>query len=58
MPNQPSIAIPLDLPDVTVLRTELTPRRELILGVERTVPSATCHQCGRTIETFSESVAE
>lgn len=52
MPKQPSIAIPLDLPDVTVLRTELSPRRELIIGVESTVPTATCHQCGRTIDTF------
>lgn len=52
MPKQPSIAIPLDLPDVTVLRTELTPRRELIIGVESTVATATCHQCGRTIDSF------
>ena len=53
MPKQPRIAIPLDLPDVEVLRTEITPRRALIIGVERTVPTATCHQCGRTIDTFS-----
>ena len=53
MPKQPRIAIPLDLPDVEVLRTEITPRRALIIGVERTVPTATCQQCGRTIDTFS-----
>jgi len=52
MPKQPSIAIPLDLPDVEVLHTELTPRRELIIGVESTVSTANCHQCGRTIDTF------
>ena len=34
MPKQPSIAIPLDLPDVEVLRTEVTSRRELIIGAE------------------------
>lgn len=52
MPKQPSIAIPLDLPDVEVLRTEVTSRRELIIGVESTLPTAICHQCGRTIDTF------
>lgn len=52
MSKPPSIAIPLDLPDVTVLRTEITPRRELIIGVESMQPTATCHQCGRTIDSF------
>jgi len=52
MSKPPGIAIPLDLPDVSVLRTEITPRRELIIGVESTVPTATCHQCGRTIDAF------
>ncbi len=52
MPKQPSIAIPLDLPDVELLRTEVTARRELIIGVEGTLPTVTCHQCGRTIDTF------
>jgi transposase len=52
MSKPASIAIPLDLPDVTVLRTEITPRRELIIGVESTQPTATCHQCGRVIDSF------
>lgn len=52
MTKPPTIAIPLDLPDVQVLRTEFTPQRELIIGVESTVPHTTCHQCGRTIDTF------
>lgn len=37
---------------MTVLRTEVTPQRELIIGVERTLTTATCHRCGRTIDTF------
>ena len=52
MPKRASIAIPLDLPDVEVLRTEVTAQRELIIGVESTLTTATCHRCGRTIDTF------
>mgnify|MGYP005855905745 CR=1 FL=1 len=52
MPKPPTIAIPLDLPDVAVLRTEVTPQRQLIIGVERIVPTAICHCCGRTIAPF------
>jgi len=52
MPKRTSIAIPLDLPDIAVLRTEITPRRELVIGVESTLPSATCHRCGQTIDVF------
>jgi transposase len=52
MPKRASIAIPLDLPDVEVLRTEVTPQRELIIGVESTLTTTTCHRCGRTIDTF------
>jgi transposase len=43
------ITVPLDIPDVTVLRTELTPRGELLLTVESTLSSARCHVCGREI---------
>lgn len=52
MPQPPTIAIPLDLPDVAVLRTEVTPQRQLIIGVESILPTAICHCCGRTIDTF------
>lgn len=52
MPEQPTIQIPLDLPDVRVLRTELTSDRELIIEVESTLPSTICRRCGKTIETF------
>ena len=43
------ISIPLDIPDVRVLQTELTKEGEFILSVESTVTSTTCRRCGRTI---------
>jgi len=52
MPEQPTIAIPFDLPDVRVLRTELTKERELIIEVESTLTTALCRRCGQTISAF------
>jgi transposase len=49
MPKHPLISIPLDIPDVHVLQTELTKDRELILTVESTLISTICRRCGRTI---------
>jgi len=49
MPKHPLISIPLDIPDVRVLQTELTKAGELILSVESTQSSTTCRRCGRTI---------
>src|SRR6185503_5626687 len=49
MPKHPLISIPLDVPDVRVLQTELTKEGELILTVESTLTSTTCRRCGRTI---------
>jgi len=49
MPQQPFISIPLDVPDVRVLQTELTKDGELILTIESTLSSTTCRRCGRTI---------
>jgi len=43
------ITVPLDIPDVQVLRTELTLHGELIITVESTLSSARCHTCGREI---------
>jgi len=53
MSKRPTLAIPLDLPAVEVLRTEVTPQRQLIIGVESTLTTTLCHRCGRTIDTFS-----
>jgi transposase len=52
MAPQPLISIPLDLPDVRVLRTELTKDQELLIEVESTLTSALCRRCGRTISEF------
>lgn len=49
MPKLPLISIPLDIPDVRVLQTELTKDGEFILTVESTIPNTTCRSCGRTI---------
>src|SRR5919199_925849 len=49
MPKHPLISIPLDIPDLRVLQTELTKAGELILTVESTLSSTTCRRCGRTI---------
>src|SRR5881396_427837 len=49
MPKHPLISIPLDIPDVRVLQTELTKDGELILTVESTLRSTSCRRCGRTI---------
>jgi transposase len=49
MSKHPLISIPLDIPDVRVLQTELTKAGELILTVESTLTTTTCRRCGRTI---------
>jgi len=43
------ITIPLDIPDVRVLQTQLTAHGEFIITVESTLLSARCHRCGRLI---------
>lgn len=52
MADQATIAIPLDIPDVHVLRTELTTDQALIIEVECTPTTALCRRCGRTITAF------
>ena len=49
MPKPPFISIPLDIPDIRVLQTDLTQVDEFILTVESTRESTTCRRCGRTI---------
>ena len=49
MPKQPFISIPLDIPDVRVLQTDLTQADEFILTIESTLESTSCRRCGRTI---------
>ena len=49
MPKHPLISIPLDIPDLRILQTELTKDGECIITVESTLLSTTCRRCGRTI---------
>jgi transposase len=49
MAQQPFISIPLDIPDVRVLKTELTKAGELILTVESLLTTTKCRRCGQTI---------
>ena len=43
------ITIPLDIPDVRVLQTQLTAQGEYVITIESTLTSAVCHRCGRMI---------
>lgn len=52
MSKKAQITIPLDIPDVRVLQTEINERGELIITVESTKDGARCRQCGRWIEKF------
>lgn len=49
MSKQPFISIPLDIPNLRVLQTDLTQANEFILTVESTLESTSCRRCGRTI---------
>lgn len=44
------IEFPLDIPDVRVLKSELSERGDLIITVESALQSATCRRCGRQIQ--------
>ena len=49
MAKQPMVSIPLDLPDVRVLKTELTKNHALIIMVESTLTTAIGQHCGHTL---------
>ena len=46
------ISVPLDIPDVQVLQTQITSQGEFIITVESTLASARCHRCGRELRQF------
>ena len=52
MAEQPTMASPLDSPDVRVLRTELTTDQARILEGERPRITAVGRRCGRTVTAF------
>jgi transposase len=46
------VTVPLDIPDVRVLKTEINPHGELVITIESMKAGATCHRCGRWIDKF------
>jgi transposase len=48
--NRAQITIPLDIPDVRVLRTALGERGELIITIESTKDGTRCRKCGKWIK--------
>ena len=46
------ISIPLDIHDVMVLETEVTPTGDFVITVESKLNSATCRKCGRETTEF------
>ncbi len=52
--NSALVTIPLDLPDVRVLKTEINEEGEIIISVESTLAGTTCKHCGKKIEDFHQ----
>jgi transposase len=46
------VLIPLDIPDVRVLQTELTKQGDLVITIESIKSEARCRRCGQTITKF------
>lgn len=46
------VTIPLDIPEVRVLKSEMNRTGELIITVESTKETAVCHRCGRVTRKF------
>ena len=47
--TNPQVTIPLDLPEVRVLKSEINKAGELIITVESTKERAVCQRCGKVI---------
>lgn len=50
--TKPQITIPLDLPEVQVLKSEINKAGELIITVESTKETGVCKRCGKVIRKF------
>lgn len=46
------VTVPLNIPDVRVLKAEINKAGELIINIESTKEGTRCHQCGRGINKF------
>jgi len=50
--SRAQVTVPLDIPDVRVIRTEMNQRGELIITIESTKGGVTCRRCGRWTSKF------
>jgi transposase len=50
--TKPQVTIPLDLPEIKVLKSEMTRSGDLIITVESTKDTAVCQRCGRATRKF------
>ena len=48
--SRAQVSVPLDIPDVRVLKTEINARGELIITIESTKLGTVCRRCGRWID--------
>jgi len=46
------VSVPLEIPDIKILKTEFTPKGELVITIESTKADALCQRCGRSITKF------
>lgn len=50
--SRAQVTVPLDIPDVRVIRTEMNKLSELVITIESTKGGTTCRRCGRWIGKF------
>jgi transposase len=50
--TKPQVTIPLDIPDIQVIKSEINFANELIITVENTKMSTVCSRCGRVARKF------
>jgi transposase len=52
MTTNAQVTVPLGIPDIRVLKTDINKQGELIITVESTKGGAPCHRCGHLAEVF------
>lgn len=52
MSKKAQVTIPLDIPDVRVMQTEINTEGEFVITIESTQEGCQCRQCGQRIEKF------
>ncbi len=50
--TKPQVTIPLDIPDIQVIKSEINSANELIITVESTKTGTVCSRCGRAARKF------